>query len=400
VIDSALVTSVNATLSGVSTIDTNGLGATLSGALSGTGGIVKDGAGTLQLSGNNSYAGGTFLNAGTLKVTADSNLGAATGALTFNGGTLQFGSGFNTARNIILNGGGTIDTNGFNTTFPGQISGPGSLAKTGLGVLTLSGTTDYTGTTFVNVGTIRAGAVNSFSPNSAFTIAFGATLDLNGFGQTVGSLAGAGTVTLGSATLAAGGDNTATTFSGIMSGTGGLIKTGAGTLTLSGANTYTGGTAINAGTLAVTSDANLGAPSGGLTFGGGTLQFLAGFTSNRGMTLNAGGGAVDTNSNSATLGGTIGGVGGLTKSGGGTLTLSGAGTYNGATNVNVGTLRAGATNTLRRRAAGRFRLHLQAHWLQSRQRALAGLRRSRDRRAAGRLPDGEPVPQPHARSIR
>src|SRR5262249_56818702 len=90
VIDLALVTSVNATLSGVSTIDTNGLGATLSGALSGTGGIVKDGAGTLQLSGNNSYAGGTFLNAGILKVTADSNLGAARGALTFNGGYLTF----------------------------------------------------------------------------------------------------------------------------------------------------------------------------------------------------------------------------------------------------------------------------------------------------------------------
>src|SRR5262249_27270335 len=139
--------------------------------------------------------------------------------LTFNGGTLQFGSGLNTARNITLNGGGTIDTNGVNTTFSCQISGPGSLTKTGFCVLTLSGTNDYTGAAFVNVGTIRAGAVNAFSPNSAFTIAFGATLDLNGFGQTVGSLAGAGTVTLGSATLAAGGDNTTTTFSGIMSGT-------------------------------------------------------------------------------------------------------------------------------------------------------------------------------------
>jgi fibronectin-binding autotransporter adhesin len=99
-----------------------------------------------------------------VKVTADSNLGAATGALTFNGGTLQFGSGYNTAHNITLNGGGTIDTNGFNTTFSGQISGPGSLAKTGLGVLTLSGTTDYTGATFANVGTIRVGAVNAFFP--------------------------------------------------------------------------------------------------------------------------------------------------------------------------------------------------------------------------------------------
>ena len=344
VIESALVTTVNASLSGVSTIDTNGLGATFSGVLSGTGGIAKAGAGTLQLSGNNSYAGGTFLTAGILKVTADNNLGASTGALTFNGGTLQFGSGFNTARSITLNG-GTVDTNGFNTTFSGQINGPGSLAKTGAGVLTLSGNTNYSGATFINQGTVRAGAANAFSPNSAFTIASGATLDLNGFGQAIGSLAGVGTVTLGAAALTAGGDNTSTTFSGIMSGTGGLIKTGGGTLTLSGVNTYTGGTAINAGTLAVTTDANLGAAGSGLAFGGGTLQFLAGFASNRGTTLSAGGGTFDTNGNSATLGGTIGGVGGLTKSGAGTLTLSGASTYTGATNVNVGTLRAGATNT-------------------------------------------------------
>ena len=200
VIDTALVTSVNANLSGVSTIDTNGLGATFSGVLSGTGGIAKAGAGTLQLSGNNSYAGGTFLTAGILKVTADNNLGAATGALTFNGGTLQFGSGFNTARSITLNG-GTVDTNGFNTTFSGQINGPGSLAKTGAGVLTLSGNSDYSGATFINQGTVRAGAANAFSPNSAFTVASGATLDLNGFGQAIGSLAGVGTVTLGAAAL-------------------------------------------------------------------------------------------------------------------------------------------------------------------------------------------------------
>src|SRR5215475_1375276 len=260
-----------------------------------------------------------------------------------------------------------------------------------------------------NVGTLRAGTTNTFSPNSAVIVASGATLDLNGFNQTIGSLAGVGNVTLGSATLTTGNDNTSTMFSGVISGTGGLVKIGAGTLTLTGVNTYTGptivsggmlqlgnggtvgniggngsfgidrsdtstfggvisvtgsfvkagtgkviltanntyqgGTAINAGTLAVSTDANLGNTSGGLTFGGGTLQFLAGFTSNRGTTLNAGGGAVDTNGNSATLGGTIGGVGGLTKLGAGTLTLSGASTYNGATNVNVGTLRAGATNT-------------------------------------------------------
>ena len=73
----------------------------------------------------------------------------------------------------------------------------------------LSGAGTYTGATAVNVGTLQAGAVNAFSPFSAFTIASGATLDLNSFNQTIGSLAGAGGVTLGSAILTTGNDNTA-----------------------------------------------------------------------------------------------------------------------------------------------------------------------------------------------
>ncbi|WP_155487144.1 autotransporter-associated beta strand repeat-containing protein, partial [Vibrio harveyi] len=74
-------------------------------------------------------------------------------------------------------------------------------------------------------------------------------LDLNGFNQTIGSLTGAGSVTLGAATLTAGGDNSSTPFSGTITGTGGLTKTGTGTLTLSGANGYFGATLVDAGTL-------------------------------------------------------------------------------------------------------------------------------------------------------
>ena len=148
----------------------------------------------------------------------------------FTGGTLQIaGANIASALPITLQAqGGTFDTNGNNATLSGTISGPGGLTKIGLGTLTLSGRSTYTGATNVNVGTLQAGAVNAFSPFSAFTVASGATLDLNSFNQTIGSLAGAGVVTLGSATLTTGNDNTSTIFSGAIAGTGGLTKIGAG----------------------------------------------------------------------------------------------------------------------------------------------------------------------------
>ncbi|WP_295850304.1 autotransporter domain-containing protein [Tardiphaga sp.] len=199
-------------------------------------------------------AGLTFKanNAGALGCTLASGATGSPGPV-FTGGTLQFaGANISSALPIaLMNQGGTFDTAGNNATLSGAISGAGGMTKTGSGTLTLSGAGSYLGATGVNVGTLQAGIGNAFSPNSAYTIANGARLDLNGFSQTVGSLAGAGAVTLGTATLAAGRDNTSTTFSGAISGSGGLTKTGTGALTLSGANSFTGGTAVNAGTLSV-----------------------------------------------------------------------------------------------------------------------------------------------------
>ena len=166
----------------------------------------------------------------------------------FTGGTLQIaGANISSSLPITLQSqGGTVDTNGNNATLSGAISGPGGLSKIGAGTLTLSGQSTYTGATGVNAGTLQAGAVNAFSPFSAFTVASGATLDLASFNQTIGSLAGTGGVTLGSATLTTGNDNTSTIFSGTISGTGGLTKIGSGMLLLTGANTYAGPTNINA----------------------------------------------------------------------------------------------------------------------------------------------------------
>ena len=94
------------------------------------------------------------------------------------------------------------------------------------------------------------------------------------YSQSIGSLAGSGTVSLGSATLTTGNDNTSTTFSGAIGGSGRLVRVGTGTWTVSGANTYTGGTKFAAGILDVGSAGALSS-SGNLTFAGGTLQYSA-----------------------------------------------------------------------------------------------------------------------------
>src|SRR5207245_2103513 len=129
---------------------------------------------------------------------------------------------------------------------------------------------------------------------------------------------------------------------------GALIKVGTGTLTLTGINTYSGGTRFNGGTVAVNSDNNLG--TGALSFDGGTLEALAvgsGIVSSKAVTLNGGGGTflADATTTSS-LSGSIGGVGSFTKDGLGVLILSGANTYSGATNVASGTLRAGSSTGL------------------------------------------------------
>jgi autotransporter-associated beta strand protein len=152
---------------------------------------------------------------------------------------------------MTLNGTGTVDTQNNAFTLSGPISGSGGLTKIGSGTLTLSGLNSYSGATAVGAGALAVGAANMLSAASAFTIASGATLSLNGFNQSIGSLAGAGTIALGTATLTTGNDNTSTTFSGTLSGSGGLTKVGSGALTLSGSSTYSGATAVNAGTLVV-----------------------------------------------------------------------------------------------------------------------------------------------------
>ncbi|WP_179038428.1 autotransporter-associated beta strand repeat-containing protein [Limnobaculum xujianqingii] len=126
-----------------------------------------------------------------------------------------------------------------------------TLTKEGAGTLQLSSVNTYTGSTLINGGTLQTGIANAFATSSNVTVNSGATLDLNNFNQQANNLSGGGSITLGSAALTAN-NSTDTAFGGVISGTGNLIKDSTGTLTLSGINTYQGGTTINTGTLKVT----------------------------------------------------------------------------------------------------------------------------------------------------
>ena len=295
------------------TLDTAAFNIAAAAPFSGIGELTKTGTGTAVLTGSNTYAGGTTISAGTLQLGNGGTSGSIVGNVT-NNGTLAFD------RSDIV-------------TYGGQISGSGTVSQIGTGTTILSGANGYAGGTSITAGTLQiAGDANLGHASGGITLD-GGTL------SNTAAFASSRTVTLG-----AGGGTFDTladlTLSGTIGGTGALTKTDSGTLTLTGANAYAGGTAINGGTVAVSSDANLGNASGALVFNGGTLQNTAAIASARTVTLNAGGGSFQTTGD-LSLAGAIGGTGALTKTAAGTLLLTGNNTYGGGTTIAAGTLQLG-----------------------------------------------------------
>ncbi|RFX32722.1 autotransporter-associated beta strand repeat-containing protein [Salmonella enterica] len=234
--------------------------------IGGTGSVVKSGDETLTLSGANSYTGGTTISGGTLVASNVEALG--TGDVTDNA-TLE------------LNTGGDFDN---------AISGSGQVVKSGDKTLTLSGINSYTGGTTISGGTLVASNVDALGSGD---VTDNATLELN-----------------------TGGD-----FDNAIGGTGSVVKSGDKTLTLSGANSYTGGTTISGGTLVASNVEALG--SGDVT-------------DNATLELNTGGDFANN----------IGGTGSVVKSGDKTLTLSGTNSYTGGTTISGGTLVANNVEAL------------------------------------------------------
>lgn len=334
-------------VTGNSTISTTA-NATLSGVISGTSALTKTGASTLTLSGTNTHSGDISVSAGGLTLSGGSAVGNGSAVTLSSGTTLTIataetigalaGSG-----SVVLNAGLTAG-NANSTTFSGVLSGAGGLTKAGSGTLTLTGNNTFTGATSVSAGTLTLNRVGgALNDNSAVTVASGATLTVSA-SETIGSLAGAGTVALGAQTLTVGVDGTSTTFSGAITGSGTLVQDGSGTLTLSGSNSgQSWGTNVLDGTLSIASTNNIG--SGSVTLNDGTLAVTGTTALANGIVLAGSGGTISvTSGNAVSLNGQITGNGGLTKTGAGTLAIkyTTGDNFTGAVNVNAGTLQLDA----------------------------------------------------------
>ncbi len=302
--------------------------AKLSGALSGSGGLIVTGDGVLALTASNVYGGGTTLADGVLSVQNAAALGG--GGVDLDGGTLQlavapggsnvvslsadsavdvsgttagtlgnFAAGGNTlyvtgkstAANAAYRlslGRGTLGGNptfnvanngaGVGTLTLGSLSDDGTartLTKTGSGMLILAGsaTSLVPGTVvIVSGGTLESGNSTALGGFARITVDSGALFSL-GASQQVSLLTGPGNVALGGCLLTIGNtDNQTCAFLGVISG-GSLAKEGSGTLILSGSNDYRGGTVVDAGTLILASSAAL-LDGSGLTVGAGASQLF------------------------------------------------------------------------------------------------------------------------------
>jgi autotransporter-associated beta strand protein len=299
---------------------------TVSAVLGGGGALTKTGSGTVTLSGANTYNGGTTISAGTLQLGSGANSGSLTGNVTDNA-TLA-------------------DDRSDTLTWLTTISGSGAFAQIGAGITVFDVAESYSGGTTVSNGTLRLGASGSLASAGALAVSAG-TFDLGMVTQTTGALTLTGGLiedgTLDSASFGV----QAGTVSAMLGGGGALTKTGSGTATLSGANSYTGGTTIGAGMLQISGGGTLGVSAGTLAVSGGTLDLGATTQTSGALTL-TGGAIQDGTLDSAAFGvqaGTVSAVlggGVLTKTGSGTVTLSGANIYSGGTTITAGTLQLGS----------------------------------------------------------
>jgi autotransporter-associated beta strand protein len=341
-------------------VDTAGTTLTLSGVIGGSGTLLKSGAGTLSLTGANTYTGGTNINGGTLQVASTETAGTSgplgkSGTISFGGGTLQYSSSnqfdysgrFSTAASQAF----SIDTNAQSVTFATALaSSGGSLTKLGAGTLTLSAANTYSGGTTINAGILKMSGSGTLGSTSGSLLMNGGTLDLNGTNQAVGALNGSGgtilneapsggggpkTLTIGTGNASGSFSGTITDHDGLGSGFVQLIKTGTGTETMtSTTSNYTGGTTINGGTI-ISNSANGGALGRGpiIVNNTGTLAGAQTIDPAATITVNSGG---------TLMPGSTASAGSIAKLNTGSLTLNAGSSFAVDLNAGAGPLGTGA----------------------------------------------------------
>ena len=280
----------NVVLTGNAIINTNS-GTTLTdstGIISGAGALTKNGIGTLVLGGASTYTGGTTLNAGTLKISADNNLGAAAGTLMINGGTLENTASLTTNRAITMASNAAITTDTGTTLTQGAtgtITGTGTITKNGAGTLVLGGDNSgnhtsgsgWTGGMTINAGTVQV--------TNGWGLGWG-VVDVKGgsINATVDILTGQ-TIALAGGTSVNTNGGTTTTLTGTI-GTDGsgsnFVKTGTGTLTFATGSTSSlnNGVDVQQGTVLVNGAMSTG--SNGLTVESGSVLGGSGYIASGG----------------------------------------------------------------------------------------------------------------------
>ena len=324
---------------------TNTKAALVANPINGTGSFTQSGGGTTTLSGASAYTGGTLITGGQITLGNVRALGASNAPLNVAGGVLSnpsysitnsaisLGNGSITGSGALTSGTGFTATNSGNALIANKMVSSGGFTQSGAGVTTLSGANAYTGATTISAGSLLLGTGGSLATNSSIT-------DNGTFG-----FSGSGALTEG------------TSFASTISGTGGLLQSGTGTTTLSGSNSYQGGTLITAGQITLGNVNALGATNAPLNVAGGILSNPSYSITNSAVslgngsiagsgTLTSGAGFTATNDAAASVANSLVSTGAFTQNGIGTTTLSGSNSYAGTTIITNGLLDFATTKAL------------------------------------------------------
>ena len=323
---------------------TNTKAALVANPINGTGSFTQSGGGTTTLSGASAYTGGTLITGGQITLGNVRALGASNAPLNVAGGVLSnpsysitnsaisLGNGSITGSGALTSGTGFTATNSGNALIANKMVSSGGFTQSGAGVTTLSGANAYTGATTISAGSLLLGTGGSLATNSSIT-------DNGTFG-----FSGSGALTEG------------TSFASTISGTGGLLQSGTGTTTLSGSNSYQGGTLITAGQITLGNVNALGATNASLNVAAGILSNTYSVTAGAvslgngsiagSGALTSGAGFTATNDAAASVANSLVSTGAFTQNGIGTTTLSGSNSYAGTTIITNGLLDFATTKAL------------------------------------------------------